>query len=195
LGIDDNTIVFFTSDNGTTMLKGQVDFEFFNSVGPLRGLKGSVYEGGIRVPMIARWPGQIPPKQTTSLPATHYDALATIADIVGVTPVEFTDGISYWPTLQGKVDEQPRHEYLFWDFAGYGGQLAVRLGSWKGVKRDVRKNADAPLELYDLTSDIGEQENVLELHPDVVKRIEQIMLEARDKPEIDKFRFGRYRDE
>jgi arylsulfatase len=145
--------------------------------------------------MIARWPGQIAPNQTTNLPATHYDALATIADIVGVAPVEPTDGISYRPTLQGKADEQQRHEYLFWDFAGYGGQLAVRLGSWKGVRRDVRKNADAPLELYDLTSDIGEQENVLELHPDVAGRIEQIMLDAREKPDVEKFRFGRYRGE
>jgi arylsulfatase A-like enzyme len=145
--------------------------------------------------MIARWPGRIAPQQIANLPATHYDALATIADIVGVAPVEPTDGVSYWPTLRGDSDAQRRREYLFWDFAGYGGQLAVRLGSWKGVKRDVRKNADAPLQLYDLTSDIGERQSVTELHPDVSARMEEIMLEAREKPEVEKFRFGRYRDE
>jgi arylsulfatase A-like enzyme len=195
LNLRNDTVVFFTSDNGTTFLEPQVDYEFFESVGPLKGLKGSVYEGGIRVPMIVRWPGHIEAGRVTDLAAAHYDALATIADLAGVVPVDSTDGISYVPTMVGQDERQEPREYLFWDFAGYKGQLAVRLGNWKGVKRELRKNPDAPLELYDLTSDIGEQNNVVEAHPEVARQIEEIMLDAREKPRIERFQFGRYRDE
>ncbi len=192
-GLDDNTVVFFTSDNGTTMLKAQVDYEFFESVGPLRGLKGELYEGGIRVPMIARWPGKIAPGAVSAHPAAHYDVLATLTDLVATETASKTDGVSFLPTLLSEPAAQKQREYLFWDFAGYGGQLAVRMGRWKGVKRGLKKNPEAALELYDLQSDIGEQRNVAGEHPDVAGRIEAIMLEARTPPSIEKFRFGRYR--
>ncbi len=192
LGIDDNTVVLFTSDNGTTFLKAQVDYAFFASVGPLRGLKGSLYEGGIRVPMVVRWPGRIKRGSVTALPAAHYDALATIADFAGLR-APTTDGISLRPTLTGNADEQKKHDYLFWDFAGYGAQLAVRMGKWKGLKRGLKKRPDAPLELYNLEADIGETENVAAANPAVVARIETIMREARTEPDCERFRFGRYR--
>lgn len=193
LGLEDNTIVFFTSDNGTTHLGDEVDYEFFHSVGPLKGLKGSVHEGGIREPLVVRWPGLIKPNAVSDLISAHYDAMATLADIAGVKPPVDTDGISYLPTLLGHKDQQKTHDYLFWDFAGYTGQLAVRMGRWKGVKRNLQKNPDAPLELYDLWTDIGEQHNVAGEHPEIAAKMEKIMLDARTRPEIESFRFGHYR--
>jgi len=192
LDLDDNTIVFFTSDNGTTYLKDQVDYEFFESVGPLRGLKGSLYEGGIRVPMIARWPGRIKPGTATHLIAAHYDVLETLADITDAKVTAKTDGISMLPTLLSEPSKQQKHEYLFWDFAGYGGQLAVRMGRWKGIKREIRKDPQAKLELYDLKNDISEANNVVKDHPDIAAKMEKIMLQARIKPENEGFQFGVY---
>lgn len=191
LGLDQNTVVFFTSDNGTTHLK-QVDYDFFNSVGPLRGLKGSLYEGGIRVPMVAWWPGKIEPGSVSDHIAAHYDVPATLADLAGVEPPAGDDGISFLDALLGREDAQRKHEYLFWDFPGYGGQLAVRMGNWKGIKTGLQKNPGAPLELYDLEEDLGEEHNVVEQHPDAAHRVEEIMLEARTVPEFEAFRFGRY---
>lgn len=117
-GLDKNTIIFFTSDNGTTYLKDQVDYEFFESVGTLRGLKGDLYEGGIRVPMIVRWPGEIKPASLSDHLAAHYDILATFADLADIKAPNDTDGINFLPTLLLDADEQRKHEYLFWDFAG-----------------------------------------------------------------------------
>lgn len=194
LDLDENTIVIFTSDNGATHLNHQVDVEFFNSVGVLRGLKGSVYEGGIREPLIVRWPGRVKPGTTSDLISAHYDTLATVADIAGVKPPAEGDGISYAPTLLGNPQDQKKHEYLFWDFAGYGGQLAVRMGRYKGVKQKLARNPDAPLELYDLQADIGEQRDVSKKYPDVAAKINRIMLEGRTVPEEVKFRFGRYKE-
>ncbi len=194
LNLSDNTIVFFTSDNGTTMLKDQVDYEFFNSVGPLRGLKGELYEGGIRVPLVARWPGRIQPGSVSELPAAQYDMMATLGDLTGATPPADTDGLSILPTLLGNSDEQEKHEFLIWDFAGYGGQLAVRMGKWKGIKTGLQKNPGAPLELYNLETDTGEENNVVGDHPEIAARIEKIMLEERTVPEYERFRFGRYAD-
>jgi arylsulfatase A len=192
LNLDERTIVFLTSDNGTTHVKEQVDAEFFHSVGPLRGLKGSVYEGGIRVPLIVRWPGRVAPGTTSDLLCAHYDALATLLDVAALTPPADTDGISYLPTLLSHPERQATHPYLFWDFAGYGGQLAVRMGPWKGVRRDLGQHPDAPLELYDLQADVGETTDVGAQHPDVVEQIGRIMLEARVPPAVKEFRFGQY---
>jgi arylsulfatase A len=191
LGLDENTVVFFTSDNGTTHLK-QVDYTFFESVGPLRGLKGSLYEGGIRMPMIVRWPGRIAPGTVSEHVAAHYDVPATLMDVAGSRFAPEADGISFLPTLLGR--EQRPHEYLFWDFAGYGGQIAVRVGNWKGIKRDLRKNPNAPLELYNLEEDIGETTNVADNHPKMAARLERIMREGRTTPQFEAFRFGMYGD-
>jgi arylsulfatase len=194
LGIDDNTIVIFTSDNGTTHLKDQVDYDFFDSVGPLRGLKGSVYEGGLRVPMVARWPGRIAAGTTSDHIGAHYDMPATLAAIAGTTFPE-GDGISMTPTLFGRAEAQAAHDHLFWDFAGYGGQLAVRMGKWKGIKRNLQKHPDAPLELYDMEADIGEEHDVADQYPEVAAKIQAIMREDRSMPEFEGFRLGRYADQ
>ena len=194
LDLDENTIVFFTSDNGTTHLGKQADFTFFNSVAGLRGLKGSLYEGGIRVPMIVRWPEKIKSGTESNLPAAGYDMLATLADVGDVSISEQTDGISIMPTVLGETSNQQKHDYLFWDFAGYGKQIAVRLGNWKGIKTDIKDQKDAPLQLYDLKNDLGETNDVAGNHPDIIAKIEQIMLEARTKPEIEKFIFGTYKE-
>lgn len=190
LGLDENTVVIFTSDNGTTFLKEQVDFEFFDSVGGLRGLKGEIYEGGIRVPLLARWPGKIAPGTVSDHPSAHYDAMATLAEIAGAELTQAHDGISYLPTLLGT--EQKAHEYLAWDFGGYGGQIAIREGNWKALKRNLRKDPDAPLELYHLSTDRSESTNIAATHPEVAARLEKLMIEARTEPELERFRFGVY---
>ena len=194
LDLENNTIVFFTSDNGTTHLKNQVDYDFFNSVGGLRGLKGSLYEGGIRVPLIVRWPKQIAAGSVSHLPAAGYDMLATVSDLGKADIPETTDGFSILPTLLGRSAEQEAHAYLFWDFAGYGRQIAVRMGRWKGIKSNIQDQLDVPLELYDLEADPGEQKDLASEHPEIAARIEQVMLEARTRPQIDRFAFGAYKD-
>ena len=194
LDLDRNTIVLFISDNGTTHLRSQVDYDFFESVGPLRGLKGSLYEGGIRVPLIARWPGRISSGESSEHLAANYDLPATIAEIAEVTFARNTDGLSFSPLLLGRREEQKAHPYLFWDFAGYGGQIAVRMGRWKGIKRNLHKKADGPLELYNLEEDISETDSVADEYPDIVATIEDIMLRERTTPETEEFRFGTYRD-
>ena len=190
LEIDDNSIVIFTSDNGTTFLKSQVDYEFFESVGKLRGLKGQLYEGGIRVPLVVRWPGRIKAGSKSELLCAHYDLPATLAEIAGADFGEGSDGISLQPNFLG--EQQKAHEFLVWDFAGYGGQLAVRMGKWKGIWRGVKKNPDVTMELYDLDADIGETKDLAANHPEIVARLKAIMKQQRNMPELQKFRFGKY---
>ena len=192
LDLEQNTIVLFTSDNGTAYDRRQVDSEFFASVGPLRGLKGSVYEGGVRVPLIARWPGKIPPASRSVHVAALYDVLPTLCAVAGIEPPDEIDGISFLPTLRGQGERGERHEYLVWDFAGYGGQLALRWGDWKAVLRNQRKDPPGKLELYHLGRDLGEQQNVARQYPHVVARMKQMLQSARQKPQATAFRFGRY---
>jgi len=192
LGIEDRTLVLFTSDNGPTHLAEQVDCEFFASTGGLRGRKGSLYEGGLRVPLIARWPGRIAPGTTSDHLCGFQDLLPTLAELAGRPAPAGTDGLSYLPTLLGESERQREHEYLFWDFPGYGGQLGLREGRWKAVRRDLRRAPQAPLELYDLDADPGEQHDVAGQHPALAARLAQRMLDARREPAIAAFRFGSY---
>jgi len=173
-GLDRQTIVLFTSDNGPTYDRlGGSDSDFFQSAGILRGHKGSVYEGGIRVPLIAHWPGRIGAGRTADLPAAFYDLLPTLVEIGGGRSDHPSDGISLVPTLTGR-GRQRRHEFLFWDFNGYGGQQAVRLGNWKGIRRQIGKG-NRQLELYDLARDPAEQHDLAADHPALVRKIEKIM--------------------
>ena len=192
LDLDENTVILFTSDNGTSFLKPQVDFTFFNSVGKLRGLKGELYEGGIRVPMIVHWPGKIAPGAVSEHLGAHYDLPTTLAAIAGTRFDDQSDGISLLPLLSGKATKQQAHEFLFWDFAGYGGQTAVRTVKWKGIKLGLIKNPNAALKLYNLDQDTSEKHNVAEAHPDVVAKLESIIRRERRVPELKKFRFGHY---
>jgi arylsulfatase A len=176
LRLDDDTIVMFSSDNGPPFAYGGHDSKFFGSAGPHRGFKGDVYEGGIRAPLVARWPGRIAPGTTSDLVAYFPDLMPTFMDLIGAPAIvpQGIDGLSYAPTLLGKPSEQKRHEFLVWSFPGYAGQQAVRLGNWKGVRRNLQQGK-SPLELYDLASDVGEKKDVAAQHPEVVKRIEEIL--------------------
>ena len=175
-GLDKDTLVIFTSDNGTTYLKREVDYEFFNSVGNLRGLKEDVYEGGIREPFIARMPGTIPAGRTSDVIAATYDMWATFADLLGAKRPAGTDGISILPALAG-MGKQTAREYLYWEFAAMGGQQAVRMGNWKGVRRNLNQGR-IKTELYNLADDIGEKKDVAAENPKIVAKIERIMREA-----------------
>ncbi len=179
LDLDEETIVFFASDNGTTHLPKEVDAAFFNSVGPLRGLKGSVNEGGIRVPMIVRWPGKIPAGTTSDYMSALWDVLPTLAELVGFDPPAGIDGISFAPTLLARPQDQKQHEYLYWEIASYGGQQAVRMGPWKGVRQNMHTKTMFPrFELYNLQTDIGERQDQSAQHPEIAKKIRQIMEQA-----------------
>src|SRR5262249_26468832 len=135
LGLENDTLVMFSSDNGAAHDYGGVDTIFFNSVGPLRGRNGSVYEGGLRVPVLAWWPGTIRPGGVSDHVGYFPDLMPTILELVGATRrlPRGVDGVSFAPTLRGQPGQQRRHTHLMWEFHGYGGQQAVRVGDWKGV--------------------------------------------------------------
>ena len=186
LGLEKNTIVIFTSDNGPTYAGG-VDAEFFESAGPLRGLKGSLYEGGIRVPMIARWPGKIQPGTTTDHISAFWDVMPTLAEITNTAVPQNIDGVSFLPTLLGKNDQQ-EHEYLYWEHHSGGGKQAVRMNEWKALRLQVKGNPDAPIQLYNLTTDIAESEDVSQAHPEIVQKIDTIM-KSRTPSKISRWNF------
>jgi arylsulfatase A-like enzyme len=177
LGIDDKTLVFFTSDNGPHR-EGGSDPDFFDSNGPLRGIKRDLYEGGIRVPMIARWPKRIKAGAKSDQVWAHWDFLPTAAEIAGVKPLAGIDGVSMLNALLGR--RQRNHEFLYWEFHERGFSQAARMGYWKAV----RKSPDSPLELYDIKNDLGEQNDVAVKHPEVVKKIEDYLKTARTESEL-----------
>jgi arylsulfatase A-like enzyme len=173
LSLDEKTIVFFSSDNGPHR-EGGANPEFFHSSGPFRGIKRDLYEGGIRVPLIARWPGRIKAGVVTGRVSAFWDLLPTLAELAGAPSPAGTDGISLLPTLLGRPEQQGRHEFLYWEFHEGGSIQAVRMGRWKAVRPFGKR-----LELYDLQTDIGETHNVADSHPDVVAKIEKYLTTAR----------------
>jgi arylsulfatase A-like enzyme len=181
LNLDDDTLVIFASDNGPHN-EGGVNSTFFNSSGPLRGTKRDMYEGGIRVPMIARWRGKVPAGKTTDFVTAFWDFLPTAAQIAGVPADKLPknlDGQSILPTLEGQ--SQKPHDYLYFEFHERGFDQAVRMGDWKAV----RVGFDQPIELYDLKTDLAEAHNVAAAHPDLVQRAAEIMTSARvDSPDF-----------
>ena len=162
-GIDERTLILFTSDNGPHR-EGGGDPDFFNSSGNLRGIKRDLYEGGIRVPMIARWVGVIPAGRVSDHPWAHWDVLPTLADIAGTRTPDGVDGMSMLRALRGSP--QPSHDFFYWEFHERGFQQAVRMGRWKAV----RPKPGAPLELYDLEGDPREERDVAARNPDVVSQ-------------------------
>ena len=175
LGLEENTIVFFSSDNGPHK-EGGNDPEFFNANGPLSGYKRSLTEGGIRVPFLARWPGRIRAGSTSAHVGYFGDLMATLSELAGATPPANLDSISIAATLLGRESQQRRHEYLYWEFYEGGINQALLLaGRWKGIRL---KTPSAALRLYDLANDIGEKNNIAAEHDVLVARIESAMREA-----------------
>ncbi len=171
LELDERTIVFFTSDNGPHR-EGGNDPEFFDSNGQLRGIKRDLYEGGIRVPMIARWPGHIAPGTTTSHIAYHGDMFATVTELTGARSIPGIDSVSFVPTLLGASTEQVAHDYLYWEFLEGTSKQAVRQGEWKGI----RFFGDQPrVEVYNLSDDPGEEHDLAAAQPELVESLVELM--------------------
>ena len=178
LGLDDNTIVMFTSDNGPTFNRlGGSDSDFFESSGPLHGRKGSVYEGGLRVPLVARWPGHIEPGSETDHICAFWDVLPTLCDIAVIEKPKGIDGISFAPTLLGKSG-QSNHKWLYWEFPSYGGQQAMRQGKWKAVRQRMF-HTKGEIQLYDLSVDIGENHDVASRNRNIVAKMAADMAASR----------------
>lgn len=174
-GIDRDTLVVFSSDNGAHR-EGGADPDFFKGSGPLRGMKRDLYEGGIRVPFIARWPGTIEQGIASDHISASWDILPTFAELAGVQAPAGIDGVSMAPTLRGQAIRQEKHEILYWEFQQ---KRALRMGDWKAVQP---KGEDGPLELYNLKNDIGEKQDLSKQHPEILAKIERIMMESRDEP-------------
>jgi len=172
-GLEKNTLIIFTSDNGPHREHGG-DPAFFNGSGGLRGIKRDLYEGGIRVPFVASWKGKIPAGATNMDPAAFWDIYPTIQQMTGMKTTANVDGISILPRfLNPKVKTANAKRYLYWEFHENGGRQAVRWGNWKGVKLNVTTEASPALELYDLEEDPTEQNNVAAKYPAIVKQLEQ----------------------
>ena len=180
LGLDEKTLVIFTSDNGPHK-EGGNDPAFFNASGGLRGIKRDLYEGGIRVPFIARWPGRIAPGQVSKHVAYFGDVFATLSDVVGLPMPANLDSISFAPTLLGQADKQAKHEFLYWEFHEGGTKQAVLLGAnWKGV----RNRPSGKIELYDLATDPAETRDLAEDRPEITAVMESYLGMARtESPE------------
>lgn len=184
LGIAENTVLMFTSDNGPHR-EGGADPEFFNSNGGLRGVKRDLYEGGIRVPFIVSWPGHVEGGSVSDHISAFWDLVPTVADIAGFD-APANDGISFLPELTG--GEQPEHDFLYWEFHEQGGKQAMLKDGWKAVRLQVGEDPEGPLELYNLKNDPREVNDVAADHPELVKEIDRAMKEARNPSE--QFRFG-----
>jgi len=187
LGIANNTIVIFTSDNGPHNKAG-ADPIYFNSNGPFRGIKRDLYEGGIHVPMVVKWPNKIKEGSSTNHISAFWDFMPTVAEIIGAKKPKNIDGISFLPSLLNSRI-QKKHNYLYWEFHEKGGRIAVRKGNWKAIKYNVLKNPNRKIELYDLSKDPSEITNVAEEFPEIVKELAQIMIEARTPSEGYEFNF------
>ncbi|HUX58614.1 MAG TPA: arylsulfatase [Bacteroidales bacterium] len=181
LGLEKNTIVIFSSDNGPHQ-EGGADPDYFDSNGPLKGYKRDLYEGGIREPMIAWWPGQIEAGSESDHISAFWDVMPTIAELSGADLPENIDGISFLPTLIGK-GEQKEHEFLYWEFHELGGRQAVRKDNWKLVCNQVFDSSKTTTELFNLNSDLAEEINVADKYPDIAKELLDIMFGARTPSE------------
>jgi arylsulfatase len=170
--LEADTLVLFMSDNGPSADIGGADTRFFEGAAGLRGRKGTLYEGGIRVPLIARWPEEVPAGATSDWLGAHYDLLPTLLELAGVAVPEGLDGLSFAAELRGERARE--HEFLYWEFHGYGGQQAVRLGRWKGVRTNLLAEL-LPLELYDLEADPRERKDLAAAQPEVVARMHAIL--------------------
>jgi len=195
LGIYENTLIIFSSDNGPTYTGG-VDFDFFESSKPFSNgygkTKGYVYEGGIRVPTIASWPNHIQKGSTTDHISSFYDVMPTLCDIVGIGTPKNIDGISFKPALLG--GKQPKHDFLYWEFPSYKGQQAVRIGEWKGIRKNIF-DGNLEIELYNLEYDLEEKYDIADKNPKIVRQIEEIMKKEHEPASNEKFKFPQLGDD
>ncbi len=185
LGLDKNTMVVFSSDNGPHK-EGGADPDYFDSNGPLKGYKRDLYEGGIREPMIVWWPEKIKKGSTSDHISAFWDVMPTLAEIAGAKSPGNTDGISFLPALLGQAG-QKTHESLYWEFHELDGRQAVRKGNWKLVRYQVLIPARITTELYDLSTDLGEENNVVNQHPEVVTELLKVMAQSRIPSEAFQF--------
>ena len=174
MGVADDTLVMFSSDNGPHNESNHDPLKF-NPSGRLRGIKRALYDGGIRVPFLAWWPGKIQPGRVSDHIGYFGDLMATVAELAGAEVPENTDSVSFAPTLTGRVGDQVEHKYLYWEFYEGGSAQAVRTRQWKGVRTPMLTGR---LELYDVTRDQAAKYNIARNHPEVVKEIEAMMAEA-----------------
>ncbi|RLD83858.1 MAG: hypothetical protein DRJ07_05890 [Bacteroidetes bacterium] len=186
LGIAENTIIIFTSDNGPHK-EGGADPDYFNSNSQLRGYKRDLYEGGIRVPMITYWPGEIAKNTTSDHISAFWDVLPTVCDLAQIKIPDYIDGISFLPELTNGT--QKEHNHLYWEFHEQKGKQAVRLGDWKGVRLKMGDNPNAPIELYNLVSDIGETKNVAKKYPEIIIKMKEIMHKEHEYSSVFNFAF------
>ncbi|MBW2173924.1 MAG: sulfatase-like hydrolase/transferase, partial [Deltaproteobacteria bacterium] len=175
VGLDHNTLVVFASDNGAH-IEGGAAPGFFGGSGPLRGVKRDLYEGGIRVPFIAHWPGKIDAGSISNHASASWDILPTFAELAGADPPEAIDGLSIAPTLLGQAHKQEEHEFLYWEFKE---KRAARMGDWKVVHPGGENGA---LELYNLKSDVGEKHNLAGQHPEIIEEMKTRMNRSRTEP-------------
>lgn len=185
-GMYDNTIIMFSSDNGPSYAGG-AEPVYFNSANPFRGElgrgKGFLYEGGIRVPMIASWPNHIKPGTTSEHISVFYDMYNTIADIAQFSD-KTNDGLSFYNDLLEK--KQLKHDFVYWEFPESGGQQALRMDDWKAVKFNLKKGT-SQLELYNLKSDPTEKYNVASKYPDIITKIESILKREHKASSVERF--------
>jgi len=186
LGIASSTLIIFTSDNGAHE-EGGADPEYFKSNADFRGYKRDLYEGGIRVPMIAYWPDHISAGINNKHISAFWDILPTFCDIAGIEIPNKIDGISFYPSLTGK--SQKKHDHLYWEFHEQGARQAVRMGPWKGVRLDMGNNPDTPIELYNLDNDISENNNIAADNPQIINMIDSIMKAEHVMSDVFRFRY------
>lgn len=188
LGVLENTLIVVTSDNGPTFLGG-VDFDYFESSEPFTNgygrTKGFVYEGGVRVPMLVNWKGKIDPGTSSDHISIFYDWLPTICEMIGIEVPMDADGQSFFGAIMGT--EQLDRDYIFWEYPEYGGQQAIRMGDWKAVRQNIKKEGNLEIELYNLAEDPEEQQNVANKNPTIVKEMELIFQKEHEKPAVDTF--------
>jgi arylsulfatase A-like enzyme len=190
LGIDDRTLVFFASDNGAVFPLAGVDPEFFKSNGNLRGYKQDLYEGGIRTPLIARWPGRIRAGASSELIGAFWDVMPTLCEIAGTPAPAGIDGLSIAPTLLDRAG-QKLHEYLYWEYHSGGGAQAVRFGNWKAIRNNVKKSPNAIPELYNLAGDPSETRNLANQRPELAAKAAGYMKAAHRPSSEPKWNFVR----
>lgn len=182
LGLEDNTIIMFASDNGAHK-EGGADPEFFQSSGEFKGIKRSLYEGGLRTPFIAYWPKQIKANQVNTKPAAFWDIMPTLLDLTGTPNDAYTDGVSIVPTLLNKGKQQKR-DYFYWEFHEEGGRQAVRQGDWKLIIQKVKKPNETYFELFNIKKDPSEKNNLATKNPKKVEQLKKLIQEAHKESEL-----------